>query len=1587
MNMRSAYPLLLATLVVSCAAGEEAAPDTSGGAGQDAASDAATDPGASDAGDGAVDARPGDIVDVADASELPDMELPDITCPCEEWGLEQDLCDASDSDIRCALLTEAGGRLDGAEGFAVVRFPAGAVSEEILVGLRPLPRGDFAAAPDGSDTLPVGIEMFPATLELGLRAQVEVEVGAELIQPDGRGYLQAPAMWAAGGPLPNTEMVLYDDGSATVIGSPASLHPINMFGAFSFWAEGNRTHLRPQPAGSVWLLHVALENGPATFEDVVGETTVEDDGPVEAQPEGAFDVLTLDDGDTWEAEVGFACAGVGSATVTSLVDATVKQDERVFGVAATFSSDVLCDAIEGGQVVGSAFLDLDGDGEFDEDEEGAEGVEVTVARVETDTVWPILGRFRSDDTGVYKARSLPAGTYEVTLSTERLPRAFAAEPFSERLRTGPGLVSQVTAIPISVDGSISGVVFNDTDNDGVLDAGEPVMEDVAVRLDRLDSAGEVAATVKKRTNTQGEYLFPLLGPSTFVLSIELESLPAGLLPRTGVLPWEYPLGLGEAWDVPPLAVSTDADDDGLSNEVELTIGTSPILRDTDSDGLTDGEEVNTVGSDPTDPDSDDDGLFDGTEVLFAGSDPRAPNSDGDSLSDWDEVMWARSDASKVDSDGDGLDDDAEIALGTDPRRTDTDGDDIEDDDEVSLGTDPLVADTDGDGFDDGVELGAGTPLNSDDDGRINAVDLDSDGDGMSDLTEWVWFGGGDRLTHQADDDELPNVYDADSDGDGTDDGEDNCPFTTNSGQADEDGDGIGDACAPSGETACPEGGATAEPVFLGSGEMSSRHGATLFAQQIGSAAGDRYTAEVCPGGRLEVQARFEDDATAVIEATNLDGGDFLVMSDPGAAGLSHSANYQNDGDEVVELGFRVAVPGNTPCRPYVLQARTDCGCPSDRFGPSTSDQPIPVAGRGVLADMALGAGQDDWFEVPVCANGKLEVTAYYGEGEGEFTATLQDLDLNALPTELLEPDSGVGLRFDNKDGPERRVLLNLFGNEDACRTYRLDLRQLDCLRPDEDFDLAVFDRVSDRRRVEFNETHSETFEVCAGGVLDVEVFLYSPADPREPVIRVDDGDVFWEDVPHSDYPPFVARQIQYLNDGDTRPVEVTVAPALAETGLTYALLPRLSCPCSPADALEDNNEPAAASQLDPLSQTLADLSSGALDTDWYDLELCEQGVITVSSTTDSSGTDLTNTLFVSDSEIVLAEADPVAGRRRFSWTNPSNHPLDLTMRTEGLAPSLMCADYSHDIVIDCPCLVDPLEPDDTVGEATLVEAPGAHYERLRSTHGDPDYFVFAACGGGTVDVSAEFYHSQGDLTLLLMRSDLNLAGGLSSTDNEAFTYAIPAGLPFQLVLQVKLDTAGGLCPIYDLDIELDCPLDTDGDFLADSDELRLGSQIDEKDSDEDGLEDGEEVYLYLTNPVVSDSDTDRLKDGDEVYLYETNPALADSDGGGLEDGDEVLVYITDPSDQTDDLILITPNPLPSAVVGVPYDFTFQAVGGTEQHLWTAVGDLPFGRIERLGASAGRFFGTPVQAANDTVTVRLENGDYSIERTFDILIRN
>jgi len=161
----------------------------------------------------------------------------------------------------------------------------------------------------------------------------------------------------------------------------------------------------------------------------------------------------------------------------------------------------------------------------------------------------------------------------------------------------------------------------------------------------------------------------------------------------------------------------DLDGDGLSDELEQSMGLNSSCADTDNDLLSDGNEVLMYFTDPFVNDSDSDGLLDYEEIaLFyaAGLDPLADY-------DKDGLPCILDD----DSDNDGLNDKWELKGTYSPYWSEY------------IKTNPSITDTDHDGFTDLEEWSfAGPDLEGE---HPDPRKRDSDSDGLWDHTEYEWY--------------------------------------------------------------------------------------------------------------------------------------------------------------------------------------------------------------------------------------------------------------------------------------------------------------------------------------------------------------------------------------------------------------------------------------------------------------------------------------------------------------------------------------------------------------------------------------------------------------------------------------------------------------------------------------------------------------------------------------------------------------------------------------------------------------------------------------------------------------------------------
>jgi hypothetical protein len=269
---------------------------------------------------------------------------------------------------------------------------------------------------------------------------------------------------------------------------------------------------------------------------------------------------------------------------------------------------------------------------------------------------------------------------------------------------------------------------------------------------------------------------------------------------------------------------------------------------------------------------------------------------------------ATAQATDPDADGDGLSDVAE----QDSSPIDTDGD----------GTpDHLDADDDGDGvltrLEDLDADGNYAEHDSDGNGVANYLDGDDDGDDVPTALEDV-DGSGDWFDDDANGNQVPAFLDAaetvaESDGDGVPDAVDNCPAIANPGQADADGDAIGDACDPRAVSAALVR-AVAQVGTLAEGALAELaasdntyviHTATANAGQTAWVADLRVTAQ-SPQPSIE---RL-DVTVETSEATGLIGATAVYLRNWSTGGWTLLERYRQPSADLVRVFENVPTPGD-----------------------------------------------------------------------------------------------------------------------------------------------------------------------------------------------------------------------------------------------------------------------------------------------------------------------------------------------------------------------------------------------------------------------------------------------------------------------------------------------------------------------------------------------------------------------------------------------------------------------------------------------------------------------------------------------------
>ncbi len=303
--------------------------------------------------------------------------------------------------------------------------------------------------------------------------------------------------------------------------------------------------------------------------DVVATTTTGPDGTYtfDHLPDGAYSVRV---------QPGSVPAGLNPTTPTS-APAVVAGGSDVTGVNFGYDSPT-------GAIGDRVWFDVDGDGVQDAGEAGISGVTLELLN----GAGQVIATESTNSSGGYLFDGLADGTYTVRVVAATLPAGLT--------NTFGGVQQAATVTNASTDltkdfgyqpsGTITGRVFNDTDGDGTIDAGEAGIPGAVVEL--VDGNGDVVDTTP--TGPDGSYTFDHLPDGAYTVGVQPGSVPAGLNATT---PTSRPATITGGSDVTDLQF-------GFRSSTPPPPPTRGALgdrvwADTDGDGQQDGGELGLPG--------------------------------------------------------------------------------------------------------------------------------------------------------------------------------------------------------------------------------------------------------------------------------------------------------------------------------------------------------------------------------------------------------------------------------------------------------------------------------------------------------------------------------------------------------------------------------------------------------------------------------------------------------------------------------------------------------------------------------------------------------------------------------------------------------------------------------------------------------------------------------------------------------------------------------------------------------------------------------------------------------------------------------
>jgi len=922
------------------------------------------------------------------------------------------------------------------------------------------------------------------------------------------------------------------------------------------------------------------------------------------------------------------------------------------------------------------------------------------------------------------------------------------------------------------------------------------------------------------------------------------------------------------------SICIDWDGDGIYRVIEHEYcggtGMSDENDDSDMDGLADGEELLWAGwfleksaapgellycPSPIHWDSDGDGLGDGEELFDFQTDYCRDDTDEDGVSDCDEVqtfhgVTARTltadhaDPLVQDSDGDGLSD----LLEFDPGRLAVDTSSLPyDPGTAPTGYSPFVndSDSDDDGLQDGIE---DANLNVTWDGTVGGTGstgtgethlclADTDADGLTDGEEEALFGPGPQTVHSTLGTITTPALDDDSDDDGLSDYEEQVVTQTDPLHWDSDGDGLSDAD---------------ELIVIG-GEFPTRS----FDQASNPRSSDTDGDGLADG--------IEYPGTGVVRTTSTSGGTrdvacpYVNDNDSDDDGIQDGVeNWDGDGDDDFP-----ATLGETGTQASLDWETDPCNGDSDCDGLSDGEECGLLGGLRVDPDAwhDLGVTPFEYVTAVVDTAGATVQTIPVLDDDCDDDGLSDYEEVNVTGTDPLDADS-------DDDGLLDSCELIVTGGTFPLRSF---YQESDPLDPDTDDDEI-------RDDVEYNDGDgSGVGRASTSGSPDTSCPYVNDPDSDDDGLQdgIEDAnhDGTWGDknagITIGTFDTAASRSVDYWETDPCNPD--TDGDGLSD-GLEVSLLGGGPLAGQSPPGFETVSPEGVSTDL-PLGTGPAGSPPGTGNNQLGPYTFAPKAGGSIAATVPALDVDSDNDGLSDFEEVNITGTDPLDQDTDNDTLNDADE-LVATGGVPGATPNRTFDQESDplDINSDDDFLFDPQEYD---GSGLSLEAGAVAGTRDSLCpwvgNGDSD-------GDGIQD---------GDVVRKTVEGVVTAFGlALAYTHYEDFLDIEDAGIPHPGVLRIVPSEATG--EQQDDALWNVCDADSDGDGLGDGEEISLGSDPGDWDTDNDGRNDWHEVTgggPVPTDPFDPDTDDDGLLDSAEVFgLNSTNPANPDTDGDGLCDG-------------------------------------------------------------------------------------------------------